>query len=493
VSDATIDTTGGIAVPVQRRLKTGVTLAYGFGSVAYGAKDAAFGTFLLIYYNQVLGLNSFKVGLVIMCALVFDAFIDPMVGILSDRTRSRWGRRHPWLYASALPIAIGWLLLWNPPAGSEAFRLGWLFVTAVVVRSAVSCFEVPSQALTPELTTDYDERTRITAYRYLFGWGGGLSIVLLAYGVFLTPAPGYPNGLFNPTGYQYLALVAAVLMVVAILVSAYGTHGEIHRLPKVEMQPQSIGAVLRELWDTVHNRAFLILIVAGVCAYTNQGVSYALANYFYAYAWQLGPGALKLLPFNLFIGAGAAFFIAPRIGRNTSKPRAACAFVLVATFFHILPYLLRFAHLLPEPGWTRVALLYPIFALSTALSVSSFILGASMMADVVEESQSRTGRRNEGVFFAGSFFVQKCTSGLGIAVAGTILALAGLQDKIDPATASAAKVDRLTLSFILIYGTLAMIAAFMFTRFPFGRAEHEERLLRMAAAAENEGSPHASD
>ena len=96
-----------------------------------------------------------------MGALVLDAFIDPMVGILSDRTRSRWGRRHPWMYASALPIAIGWLLLWNPPAGGpRRCLLGWLFVTAVITRSAVSCFEVPSQALTPELTTDYDERTR---------------------------------------------------------------------------------------------------------------------------------------------------------------------------------------------------------------------------------------------------------------------------------------------------------------------------------------------
>jgi glycoside/pentoside/hexuronide:cation symporter, GPH family len=478
-----------VAVPTRRRLSNGVTLAYGFGSVAYGAKDAAFGTFLLIYYNQVLGLNSFKVGLVIMAALVFDAFVDPMVGILSDRTRSRWGRRHPWMYASAIPIAIGWLALWNPPEGSEAMRLGWLFVAAVITRSAVSCFEVPSQALTPELTTDYDERTRVTAYRYLFGWAGGLSIVLLAYGVFLLPSKDYPIGLFNLTGYHQLALVSAILMVVAILVSAIGTHGEIHRLPKVEAQSQSFGAMLRELWETIHNRAFLVLILAGVCAYTNQGVSYALANYFYAYAWQLSPAAMKLLPFTLFAGAGAAFILAPRIARTTSKPRAACAFVLAGMVFQLIPYVLRFLHLLPEPGWTRVGLLYPIFAVAVALTVSSFILGASMMADVVEESQSRTGRRNEGVFFAGSFFVQKCTSGLGIAVAGTILALAGLQDKIDPTQASTGKVDRLTLSFILIYGTLALIAAFLFTRFPFGRAEHEARLAGMAAA-ENEGAPH---
>ena len=486
------DAAGGIAVPVRRRLKTSVTMAYGFGSVAYGAKDAAFGTFLLIYYNQVLGLNSFKVGLVIMCALVFDAFIDPMVGILSDRTRSRWGRRHPWLYASALPIAIGWLLMWNPPAGGEAFRLGWLFVTAVITRSAVSCFEVPSQALTPELTTDYDERTRITAYRYLFGWAGGLGIVLLAYGVFLTARPDYPNGLFNPAGYHSLALVSAVLMVVAILVSAFGTHGEIHRLPQVDTQPQPFGAVLGELWQTLHNRGFVVLILAGVCAYTNQGVSYALANYFYAYAWQLSPGALQLLPLTLFAGATGAFLIAPRASRTTSKPRAACLFVLSGAAVYASFCALFLFNLLPPPGWGRVAVLYPLFAIQTALNVSSFILGASMMADVVEEAQARTGRRNEGVFFAGSFFVQKCTSGLGIAVAGAILALAGLQDKIDPATASPGKVYNLVLWFILIYAALAAIAALLFTRFPFGRAEHEARLAGLAAA-EREGVPHAFD
>ena len=169
-----------------------------------------------------------------------------------------------------------------------------------------------------------------------------------------------------------------------------------------------------------------------MCAYTNQGISYALANYFYAYAWQLSPGALQLLPLTLFVGASAAFVIAPRIGRTTSKPRAACAFVICgATVYASFCALFLFG-LLPPPGWSRVAVLFPLFAIQTALSVSSFILGASMMADVVEESQARTGRRNEGVFFAGSFFVQKCTSGLGIAVAGGILALAGLQDKIGP-------------------------------------------------------------
>ena len=488
----TTPATAPAALPQGHRLTNGVTASYGFGSVAYGVKDAGFGTFLLIYYNQVVGVNPGTVGLVIMAALVLDAFVDPAVGLFSDRTRSAWGRRHPWMYASALPIAIGWLLLWNPPVAlTEPMKLVWLFVTAVVVRSAVSCYEVPSQALTPELTQDYDERTRITAYRYLFGWAGGLTILILAYRVFLVPSAAYSNGLLNPDGYHRLALASAGLMVVAIIVSALGTHREIGRLPRVEVVRQTFGQNLRELWDTIHNHGFVVLMLAGVCAYTNQGISYALSTYFYNYVWQFAPWVLGLLPLALFAGAGAAFLIAPRVGRRTSKPRAALGFAIGTMVFQTMPYWLRFMGVLPPPGSVAlVATLFPIFAIATASSVSAFILGASMMADVVEDSQARTGRRNEGVFFAGSFFVQKCTSGIGIFAAGTLLILADFPKAAKPGLVPVAALDRLTLLFIVVYAGLALASGLLFTRFPFGRVEHEARLARLAQAAAGDPAPH---
>ncbi len=478
--------------PVSRRLSGGVTASYGLGAVAYGIKDSGFGTFLLLFYNQVVGLNPGTVGLVIMFALVLDALVDPAVGALSDRTRSRWGRRHPWMYFSAIPIAIGWLLLWHPPHMSEGMTLIWLFVTAVIVRSAVSCYEVPSQALTPELTADYDERTRITAYRYLFGWAGGLTILLLAYRVFLVPSADYPNGLLNPVGYHHLAILSAVLMVIAIVASALGTHGEIKNLPKVEVEKVTIAGHFRELWQTMHNRAFLVLMLAGICVYTNQGIGYALANYFYSYVWVFQGATLGLLPFSLFIGASLAFVIAPRIGRRTSKPKAATVFVLVSLVLNAAPYLMRYFGAMPPPGSTwQVVILFALFIVQTAASVSSFILGASMMADVVEESEARTGRRSEGVFFAGSFFVQKCTSGIGIAMAGLILSLSRFPAAAKPGTVPEDAINRLTLTYVGIYAVIAVIAAIAYSRFPFGRAEHEARLSRMAASAEREGAPHA--
>lgn len=467
-----------------RRLSTGTMASYGFGAVAYGVKDAGFGTFLMLFYNQVVGLPSATVGLVIMMALLIDAFVDPAVGFFSDRTRTKWGRRHPWMYASALPIMIGWLLLWNPPSVmSEPQTLVWLFVMAVIVRSAVSCYEVPSVALTPELTSGYDERTRIMAYRYLFGWVGGLLMLLSAYQYFLAPTSAFPNGLLNRAGYGGFALAGAIFIGVAILVSALGTHHEIKHLPNPPIVRQTLRESFAELRQTVKNRAFAILMAAGVCAYTIQGISYAMSNYLYTYVWGFKGPVFVYLTIALFSGVFLAFLAAPRLGKTGSKPKAAMGAVLLGAALNTSPYWLRMLGVFPDVGEsTLLPMLFGFFILGTASNVTGFILGASMMADVVEDSEAKTGRRSEGVFFAGSFFVQKCTSGIGIFFAGMILAVAGFPAKAMPGTVPVATIDRLTLIYAGLYIALACVSAYFFSRFPFGRVEHEARLARLAEA-----------
>ena len=143
-------------------------LAYGFGAVAYGVKNNGFDYFLLLFYSQVMGVDAPLVGLALLIALLFDAFSDPIVGYLSDNTHSKWGRRHPWMYASALPVAIGYFLLWVPPAGLTGNELfPYILVLAIFIRVCITLFEVPSSALSAELTQDYDDRTSLFSYRYL--------------------------------------------------------------------------------------------------------------------------------------------------------------------------------------------------------------------------------------------------------------------------------------------------------------------------------------
>ncbi|SEJ13439.1 glycoside/pentoside/hexuronide:cation symporter, GPH family [Sphingomonas sp. OV641] len=490
---ATLASTASVrSAPAGRRLRGSTMASYGFGAAAYGVKDSGFGTFLLLFYNQVIGVPAATVGFVIMCALIIDAFVDPTIGFLSDRTRTSWGRRHPWLYGSALPIMLGWVLLWNPPQSSQAATLGWLFVIAVMVRSAVSAYEVPSQAMAAELSSDYDERTRIMAYRYLFGWAGGLVMLIAAYWIFLAPTPEYPNGLLNPNGYKGFAIAGALFMGVAILTSAMGTHREIPNLPSPVIEKQTIGQNFAELGQTLRNKAFLILMAAGLFVYTNQGITYAISNYLYTYVWRFttvtiaGLTVPTFVPLSmvLFGGVLVAFVLAPRIGQVTSKPKAASTAAVLAIIIGTSPYWARLAGVFPEVGSpAMLPLLFTMLALGTAASVTAHILGASMMADVVEDSEQRTGRRSEGVFFAGGFFIQKCTSGVGIFVTGLILAAANFPAKAVPGQVPVEVLDRLTVIYIVAATGLALVAAALYRAFPFGRAEHTARLeaLRMQA------------
>ncbi|WP_425228456.1 MFS transporter [Sphingomonas sp.] len=480
------------AVAPPRRLSRGLVVAYGFGAVAYGVKDTGFGGFLLFFYNQVMGLPQATVSFVIMAALLIDAAVDPMIGFLSDRTRSRWGRRHPWMYASALPIMMLYVAVWSPPSGLGATGLlVWLFAIAVLMRSAVSAYEVPSVALTPELTGDYDERTRVLAWRYLWGWAGVVATLLAIWLWFLAPAPGFPDGKLNPAGYYRLGIASALLMGFAILVSALATHREIPKFPKLgAVKAARLRDSFGELRDTLRNRAFAILMTAGVLLYTNQGVISALGVYTAVHIWGFHPGDFVMQALSFAVAASIALLAAPWLGRRGSKPKIAAAAVVCGAMFITVPYWLRFAGLLPpasDPVLPFIAVW--VSAAGTACNISGFILAASMMADVVEDSELRTGRRDEGVFFAGSFFMQKCTSGIGIFGAGVILSLSHFPARALPGQVSAAVLDRLALVHASSYLAIALVAAFILTRFPFGRTEHQARLALLAGAPTLEAIP----
>ena len=128
----------------EKALGRGTKLVYGLGSAAFGIKDAGFSTFLLIFYNQVLGVPATLVSLAISIALFADAFVDPVIGEISDNWRSRLGRRHPFMYAAALPTAFFYFLLWNPPHLSTQALFLYLVATAVLVRATIAFYEFPA-------------------------------------------------------------------------------------------------------------------------------------------------------------------------------------------------------------------------------------------------------------------------------------------------------------------------------------------------------------
>jgi len=435
---------------------TATRITYGFGAVAYGIKDNGFSVFLLIFYNQVIGLPAAWVGLILLIALLLDALIDPAVGHLSDRTRSRWGRRHPWLYASAIPIALTWFFLWIPPTGEQWVQLGYLLVLATLVRMSISLNEVPSIALAPEMTPDYHERTAVLGWRYLFGWTGGLLILAAGYGIFRLNEAGN----MTRENYADYALAGAVTMFVAVLVSALGTHRRYARPLSGEVHQPS----LREMASCLKFKPFLLLLLAGFFAFANQGVTFALTNYNLGYIWKLGTTEQVVYAFALFGGVALALVVARWAGQRYGKPGAAVRLAIVTTLVGMTPYALFVTGQVPAlTPMQTLAFILPFITISTAASIGVMITAASMMADVTSASYRITGRRQEGVFYAGYFFMQKCVTGVGIFLSGQILGLVGFPERADPATIPPAIVDNLALTYMLISLTLGFLTAWAFS------------------------------
>ena len=481
-ADESWTATGRMTLRV-RQIPLGTKLAYGVGAIAYGIKDNGFSTFLLLFYNQVVGLPAGSVGAIIALALVFDAFIDPLIGVLTDRTHTRWGRRHPWLYASALPIGLSWLLVWYPPQGNMAATLGWLLVTAIFARAALATNEVPSLAMAPEMTADYHERTSVLRYRYLFGWIGGLAMLGLAYGVFLTRMSG-PDA---AAGFHAYGWFGAAVMVVTVLGSALGTHARMAHPPAHRIAAQSIREIAAQVGQALSNRAFIVLMVAGMFGYINQGVGFAISQYNLNFVWRFSQGELLIYALALFGGMIAIFLIVMPVARTMGKVRASAMFTVLSALFVCSTYALRLVGAFPEPGSPWLLPLFLILnTIGTAAGIGSLMIGASMMSDVVEASEERTGRREEGLFFAGALFMQKTASGIGIFVTGQLLALANFPEKANVGHVSSAILDRYTLYFVVATLVLSAISAWATLRFPFGEAEHEARLAKLAVAAAND-------
>ena len=455
------------------RLPRQLKVLHGLGSVAYGIKDNGFSVFLLIFYNQVMGLDAGVVGTVIMAALIFDAFADPIIGELSDRTQSKWGRRLPWLYAAAIPLGISWMLLWHPPEMSDNMLVVWLFCTAVLVRTLVSMCEVPSIALVPELTGDYDERTRLMRYRYLFGWGGGLLILILAYGVFFAG----PKGVTDIGGYNAYALCGALLIVGAVLISAIGQHKYVARQSPPPQPNLGIKHALAEMRATLSNRAFLWLVSAALFGLINQGITFALSNYLLAFLWQLATSEMLIYALILFASMIVAFIIVPPVSARLGKKYAAMLFAMLALAINTALYLCWLLDLVPgAPADPDARFMFAFVIFSNSASIAMMILTSSMMADVVEASQTETGRRSEGLFFAGYFFMQKCAIGIGTFIAGMILTFADFPQAAVAGQIGTAILDRLALFSMLALLIIGITGILVLRHFPISRESHNERL-----------------
>ncbi|WP_298303046.1 MFS transporter [uncultured Erythrobacter sp.] len=468
------------APSVSAPVPLGLKITHGFGSSALGIKEGGFNYFLLLFYGTVVGLEPGLVGLSILIALIFDAITDPIVGYWSDNFRSRLGRRHPFMYASAIPVGLSYFLLWNPPDWSQMGLFFYLTFLAIAIRTFITFYETPSSSLLPELTSDYEERTSLQSFRLFFAWISGNLMSVLLFGVLLAG----PLGMQDRSGFETYGIIASCVIFAAIIVSSAATHHRIPTLskPSKSAEPFSIRRVTREMFEILSERSFIALFIATVVFSIALGLNTSLAFLMLRHFWGFSEEQIFLWTTTVFLSAGMALILAPIVGKRMGKKKATLLIGFFAFTIQPAPYLLRLAGLMPENGDPMLfPLMLSINIIDLSLIIAVQMLSYAMIADLVESNQLRTGRRNEGVYYAAMTFTRKSTQGLGVLSAGIILSAIAFPQGEELANVPADTLWKLGALYAPALLILWMTALFCLSRYKIDKAQHEANLVALSA------------
>ena len=474
----------------RRRISARTKLAFASGSLEEGMVGAA-GVATMIYYNQVLGVSPALCGTAFLVASIVDAVSDPLVGALSDSVRTRWGRRHPFMFLSAFPLALCFYLMYQPPDGLSEYALFlWFTVTMVGLRLSKTFYAVPHSALGAELTDDYDERTSI------FGWNWVVTTVgLVLLGAFVLffifpSTPDYANGLLDPQRYQLLAAFGAAFCFIVIMVCTLMTADQIPFLHGEQNVVRRAGNYYREFFRNTFvnfgslllNPSYLAVCLSWLILAISGGVIAVVATYTFVYAFEFTTEQIALRDFVRLPGAFLVVLVAAWLTRLMDKKYTVISTIFVTAFLIGLPYCLRLLGWFPENGsvWLLVAF-FGIWGVGfITLPVVPVVID-SQLVDVADEHELKTGNRAEGTIFAIRTFAIKMTQGLGGLIGGFGLQAVGFPQDAATQGVPQEAIDGLLfmmgpLYYVIVYGGLGF--AFMYR---IDKRRHEEILRELEA------------
>ena len=466
---------------------------YGLGALSSATKTQLLGL-ILFFYSNLVGLDPPVVSFAIFVALLIDALWDPVVGQLSDNTRTRLGRRHPYIYAAAIPAAICFALIFMPPLGwSDEGLFLYLLVFVIATRMFDSLVEIPLAAIMPELSANYDERTSLASWRFVFLAVVGRALAtILAFGVFLKDTKAHPFGQMNLAGYAPYALTIAAISVIALLISTFSTQRFTPFMHKPERRSPSFAAVAREMGFALGNRNFVSLAISSFIFGIAVGITTGLQIYFRTYFWELPSKALLQLGLWVIPGALLGVIVAPYWSRLMGKKHACLIVFFMAILGTTVPIALRLIGVMPPNSspWVLRILIADEF-LTGLLGTMGFIIVTSMLADVVEEVQVKSGRRSEGLLFAADSLLRKITNSFTALLPGILLAVVGFPIGAKPGRVDPSVLRNLALIYLPAVTALYLCSTSAIMLYRISRERHADNLQHIAdaAALAEEGDP----
>nr|WP_290222110.1 MFS transporter [Trichocoleus desertorum] len=473
----------------EDKLSLSTKLAYGAGDLGPAITANLLGVFLLFFFTSVAGLGAGLAANILMIGKVWDAVNDPVVGTLSDRTQSRWGRRHPWMIFGAIPFGIFFFLQWLVPRfsdnpGTNQWGLFWYYVgISVLFNTFYTAVNLPYTALTPELTQDYNERTNLNSFRFAFSIGGSILSLVLALAVF--------NTVKADSAQQYLVLagVCTILSVLPIYWCVWGTRKRV-AVTEQQRQASSDGTeplpYLEQLRIVFSNRAFLFVVGIYLCSWIAVQNTVAVIPYFVVNWMGLSQNTFTQVVLVIQITALIMLFVWSRVSERLGKK---AVYFMGMSLWIIAEIALFFL----QPG--QVVLMFFLAFLAGFGVSTAYLIPWSMMPDVIELDELQTGQRREGIFYGFMVLLQKVGLAFGLFMVGKVLDGAGFiattsgqEAPQQPESALLAiryLVGPLPIAFLLVGLGLAYF-------YPITREVHAEVLLKLRERKANQGkSPHS--
>jgi GPH family glycoside/pentoside/hexuronide:cation symporter len=449
---------------LSRRTK----ILYGVGDYGFAMTDNMVALLVAVFLTDVVGLRPYLAALAVFVGRSWDYINDPLFGYLSDRVRTRWGRRRPFLLLGALPYALTFALLWwRPPLDSEIALTVYYALAYAIYDSAVTMAMMPYYALTPELTDDYDERTSLTSYRMVFSILGTFTAFVLPLALIGSMRPE------NQGRITAVALLVGVMGAVPLLLTFFGTR------ERSDTQAQERPSLKESLLAARGNRPFLITMGIFLFTFTGLEIIASLMIYFLKYRMNLEEQS-DLVFAVLFLVALVSLPYWNWISRRWDKRRAYITGMVYLAIVMCLTVLIR-------PAWGL-----PMVILAAALVGVGFgcvqVMPWAIIPDVVEYDELQSGRRHEGMFYSLVTLFRKVSVSLAVPLTLVVLGWTGYVANAEVQPPSA------VLGMVVLVGVvpaaLFLIGAFFARRLPITRqdfARVRQELERRRSGAEAGG------
>lgn len=439
----------------QERLPWKTKAAYAIGDLGNSVGPGTVIPFWYLYFlTDIAKLDPALAGLSLLIGKIWDAINDPLVGILSDRTRTRWGRRRPYLLFGAIPYGVTFALLWVvPPIRSQLLLCLYFALMYMLFDTAYTFVGCPYEALTPELTLDYDERTSLVTYRMSVSIGGGLLAALL-FGLVIFPM--FPEG--DPLAFLTIGvLCGAIFIIPPVFITFFNTR------ERKEFQIAQAPNPLEGLRFVLRNRPWRYALGIRLLSWMPVDIAAALFPYFLIHWIGMSEGDSNIVLFTILLSAimflPLVLWLAKRLEKKTAFIIATASWVAVQLSILLVPQ-----------GAKTLAY---VVAFATGLGVASaHVLPSAMNPDVLEVDELMSGRRQEGIYAGFNVFIRKLSTGLVLSIIGPILSWSGYMESALQQPPRALTAIRLLMA--LLPAALLAASIIVAWAYPITRQRHAE-------------------